>query len=36
MAMKNAAIFEKKLTCQFIIHMWNFDPSTQKCHKFAL
>ena len=37
--MKNDAIFEEKLTCQFIIdmrHLTNFDPSTRKSQKFAL
>ena len=37
--MKNNAKFEEELTCQFKIHMsnlTNFDPSTQKSHKFAL
>ena len=39
MAMKNNAKFEKELTCQFKIDMrnlTNFDPNTQKSHKFAL
>ena len=39
MTMKNDAKFEKKLTRQFKIDMrnlTNFDPSTQKSHKFAL
>ena len=39
MTMKNDAKFEKKLTCQFKIDMrnlTNIDPSTQRCHKFAL
>ena len=39
MTMKNDAKFGKKLTCQFKIDMrnlTNFDPNTQKCHKFAL
>ena len=37
--MKNNTKFEEELTCQFKIHMrnlTNFDPSTQKSHKFAL
>ena len=39
MTMKNDAKFEKELTCQFKIDMrnlTNFDPNTQKSHKFAL
>ena len=39
MTMKNDAKFEEELTCHFKIHMRNlrnFDPSTQKPHKFAL
>ena len=39
MTMKNDAKFEKELTCRFKIDMrnlTNFDPSTQKPHKFAL
>ena len=39
MTMNNDAKFEKELTCQFKIdlrNLTNFDPSTQKSHKFAL
>ena len=39
MTMKNDAKFEKQLTCQFKIDMWNltnFESSTQKSQKFAL
>ena len=39
MTLKNDAIFEEKLTCHFKIdikNLTNFDPSTQKSHKFAL
>ena len=39
MTMKNDAKFEKELTCQFKIDMrnlTNFDPSTEKSHKFTL
>ena len=39
MTMKNNAKYEEELTCQFKIDMRNlrnFDPSTQKFHKFAL
>ena len=39
MAMKNDVKFEKQLTCQFKIDMWNltnFESSTQKSQKFAL
>ena len=38
MKMKNDAKFEKELACQFKIdikNLTNFDPSTQKSHKFA-
>ena len=37
--MKNDEKIEKELTCQFKIdlrNLKNFDPSTQKCQKFAL
>ena len=39
MCLKNDAKIEEELTCQFKINMrnlTNFDPSTQKSHKFAL
>ena len=39
MTMKNDAIFEEELTCQFKIDMKNltsFGQSTQKSKKFAL
>ena len=39
MTVENDAKVEEKLTCQFKIDMTNltnFDPSTQKCQKFAL
>ena len=39
MTIKNDAKFEEGLTGQFKIDMrnlTNFDPSTQKCQKFAL
>ena len=38
MAMKNNAMFEEELICQFKIDMrsfTSFDPSTQKSEKFA-
>ena len=37
--MKNTAKFEEELNCRFKIgtmSLTNFDPSTQKCQKFAL
>ena len=39
MTMKNDAIFEKELTCQFetdMRNLINFDPSTRKSQTFAL
>ena len=39
MTMANDAKFEEELICQFKIDMrnlTNFNPSTQKSHKFAL
>ena len=39
MTMKDDAIFEEELTCQFKIdlkNLTNFDPSTQKYQKFSL
>ena len=38
MTMKNDTKFEQELTCQFkidMMHLTNFDPSTQKSQKFA-
>ena len=39
MKIENDAKVKKELTCQFKIdlrNLTNFDPSTQKCQKFAL
>ena len=39
LTMNNNAKFDKKLAFQFKIDMGNFtnfDPSTQRCHKFSL
>ena len=39
MTMRNNAKFEEDLTCRFKIdikNLTNFDPRTQKSHKFAL
>ena len=37
--MKNVTKFEEELTCEFkidMIHLTNFDPSTQKSQNFTL
>ena len=39
MTMKDDAIFEEELTCQFKVdlkNLTNFDPSTQKYQTFSL